>query len=199
MSLNSLLDRIKEQEWYQQIQNSWGQLPPEQQRAIRIGGGALLPLLALYFLFSAYDAASTAKREYYDKEELSRLLTQANDEIRRLKGQNAGISQGGGPQTWAGIFEGMATLQGLPAGTTEILKESPGSTQNVIQETLLEVKWKGLQLRQMVQMLFAVEHGSPPIKLKGLIIEPSTTEGLLNAKLNVSGYMAKPEKGEKGK
>lgn len=93
----------------------------------------------------------------------------------------------------------MVSLQGLPATAVEILKESPGATQGVIQESLLEVKLKGLQVRQLVPFLYQIEHGSPPMKLKGLIVEPSSEEGLLNAKVNVSGYMAKQEKGDKAK
>jgi type II secretory pathway component PulM len=198
MAMSGMLDRMKEQEWYQQLNSAWSQLPPEQQRMARIGGTLSGFLIAAYLMFSTYDSAHTAKEEYYQKEELARILTQANDEIRRLKGQNSGIQQGG-PQSWAGVFQGLATLQGLPASSVEILKESPGATQGVIQESLLEVKLKGLQVRQLVPFLYQIEHGNPPMKLKGLIVEPSSEEGLLNAKVNVSGYMAKPEKGEKAK
>jgi type II secretory pathway component PulM len=198
MAMSGMLDRMKEQEWYQQLNSAWSQLPPEQQRMARIGGTLSGFLIAAYLMFSTYDSAHTAKEEYYQKEELARILTQANDEIRRLKGQNSGIQQGG-PKSWAGVFQGLATLQGLPASSVEILKESAGATQGVIQESLLEVKLKGLQVRQLVPFLYQIEHGNPPMKLKGLIVEPSSEEGLLNAKVNVSGYMAKPEKGEKAK
>jgi hypothetical protein len=198
MAMGGMLDRMKEQEWFQQLNSAWGQLPPEQQRMARIGGTVTGFLISAYLMFNTYDSAHTAKEEYYQKEELTRILTQANDELRRLKGQNTGIPQGSA-QTWSSVFQGLATLQGLPATAVEILKESPGATQGVIQESLLEVKIKGLQVRQLVPMLYQIEHGSPPMKLKGLIVEPSTEEGVLNAKVNVSGYMAKPEKGDKAK
>ncbi len=198
MAVGGMFDRMKEQEWYQQLSSTWNQLPPEQQRMARIGGTVGGFLIAAYLMFSTYDSAHTAKEEYYQKEELARILTQANDELRRLKGQNSGIPQSG-PQSWAGVFQGMVSLQGLPATAVEILKESPGATQGVIQESLLEVKLKGLQVRQLVPFLYQIEHGSPPMKLKGLIVEPSSEEGLLNAKVNVSGYMAKQEKGDKAK
>jgi type II secretory pathway component PulM len=198
MAMGGMLDRMKEQEWFQQLNAAWGQLPPEQQQMARIGGTVAGFLISAYLMFTTYDSAHTAKEEYYQKEELTRILTQANDELRRLKGQNTGIPQGSA-QTWSSVFQGLATLQGLPATAVEILKESPGATQGVIQESLLEVKIKGLQVRQLVPMLYQIEHGSPPMKLKGLIVEPSTEEGVLNAKVNVSGYMAKPEKGDKAK
>jgi hypothetical protein len=198
MAGGGMLEKIKEQEWAQQIMNAWSQLPPDQQRTAQIGGTVLGLLAAVYLMFSTYDAAQSAKQEYYQKEELSRILNQASDELRRLKGQNAGIGQGG-PQSWNGVFEGMASMQGLPPGSVEILKDSAGPAIGLIQESLVEIKVKGLQIRQLVSLLYQVEHGSPPMKLKGMIIEPGGNEGLLNAKLNVSGYMAKPEKGDKGK
>jgi hypothetical protein len=198
MAVGGFLDKMKDQEWYQQLNSAWTQLPPEQQRLARIGGTITAFIIAGYLMFSTYESAHTAKEQYYQKEELTRILTQANDELRRLKGQNAGIQQGG-PQSWSSIFEGMATLQGLPATAVEILKESPGAAQGMIQESLLEVKLKGMQVRQLVPLLYQIEHGTPPMKLKGLIVEPSSEDGLLNAKVNVSGYMAKPEKGDKPK
>ena len=76
----------------------------------------------------------------------------------------------------------------------EILKEAPGISQNVIQEVLLEVKIKGISLQPLVQLLFQMEHAQPPMKLKGMSVEPGTGDNLLNAKLNLSGYMAKEVK-----
>jgi type II secretory pathway component PulM len=198
MATVGFLEKMKDQEWYQQLNSAWTQLPPEQQRMARMGGAIAAFLTAGYLVFNTYESAHTAKEQYYQKEELTRILTQANDELRRLKGQNAGIQQGG-PQSWSAVFEGMMTMQGLPATAAEILKESPGATQGMIQESLLEVKLKGFQVRQLVPVLYQIEHGTPPMKLKGLIVEPSSEEGLLNAKVNVSGYMAKPEKGDKPK
>jgi hypothetical protein len=68
----------------------------------------------------------------------------------------------------------------------------------MIQESLLEVKMKNIPLRSLTQVVFQMEHGSPPMKLKGMIVEAGN-DGLLNVKLNLSGYLAKPEKGEKSK
>ena len=198
MATNTTFDKIKEQEWFQQLSNSYQQLTPDQQNYVKWGSLGSGFLLGFYLIFSVIQSANTAKTDYYQKQELAQVLTQANDEIRRLKGQNAGFAQGT-PQTWLTVFQGLASLQGLPPDSIEILKESPGAAQNVIQETLLEVKVKSAPIRQLVQMLYTIDHGSPPMKLKGLIIESSAAEGLLNAKLNISGYMAKPEKTEKAK
>ena len=76
----------------------------------------------------------------------------------------------------------------------EILKEAPGAAKNVIQETLLEVQVKGVTVRPLVQILFQLEHSQPPMKLKGISIESGASDGQLNAKLNLSAYMAKGEK-----
>ena len=53
---------------------------------------------------------------------------------------------------------------------------------------------KSLSIKPMVQLLFQLEHAQPPMKLKGINIESGATDGLLNAKLNFSGYLAKGEK-----
>lgn len=80
----------------------------------------------------------------------------------------------------------------------DILKETPGPSQNVIQETLLQLQVKNISLRPLIQLLYQMEHGSPPMKIKGMTVE-SNSEGSLEVKLNLSGYMAKPEKESKGK
>ena len=198
MTLTEQLDKIKEQEWYQQIQNSYQQLPPEQQGYVKWGSFGAGMLLMLYFTFVTIESANSVKDEYFEKQELAQLINQANDEIHHLKGQNAGFTTSA-PQTWKTVFENLATAQAMAPTSIEITQETAGPVQNVIQETLLIVQVKGVPLRPLVNFLYQVEHGSPPMKLKGMSIEPGTADGTLNAKLNISGFMSKPDKGEKSK
>jgi hypothetical protein len=191
------LDKIKEQEWYQQIKASYDQLPTEQQTYVKWGSFGAILLLMLYLTFSTVDLAGTAKNDYFDKQELSDVVTKANDEIRRLKGQNAGFVQSGGVQNWKSIIGTLATQQGFPPEGIEITKETPGALQGIIQETLLELKVKGAATRQLTALLYAIEHGNPPMKLKGMKIDSNTADGTLIASLNVSGYLPKPEKDKK--
>ena len=65
---------------------------------------------------------------------------------------------------------------------------------DVIQESLLEVQIRGVTIRPLVQILYQLEHSQPPMKLKGMSVEAGPGDGLLNAKLNLSGYMAKGDK-----
>ena len=189
---NDFTIKIKEQEWYQQAQNSFDQLAPEQQTYVKWGsiGGAFA--LVLYFTFSILSSANGIKNEYFEKQELLQLVNQAGDEIRRLKGQNAGFTQSVN-QSWKSVFSNLVTAQGLPPDAAEILKESPGPSKTVIQETLLEVQ---IQPRLLTTLLFQMEHGTPPVKLKGMAID-TANDGLLTAKLVASGFMPKPEKPEK--
>jgi malate/lactate dehydrogenase len=191
--LSGFSDKIKEQEWFQQLQGSYQQLSPEQQNYIKWGSVGAAVVFFLYITFSILSSANSLKSEYFEKQELIQVINQAGDEIRRLKGQNAGISQGGA-QTWKAVVQGWATTQGLQPEAAEIIKEAPGMSQNIIQESLLEVQVKGMTLSSMVQMLYQVEHGTPPVKLKGLQVEAGTGDGLLNVKMNLSGFMPKPEK-----
>ena len=193
---NGFAEKIKEQEWYQQAQNSYEQLPPEQQNYVKWGGLSLGLLIFGYISFSSLQSANSLKEEYFDKQSVVQLVNQAGDEIRRLKGQNSGLNQGA-PQPWKSTLQGLASSQGLAPEAVEVLKESPGVSQNVIQETLLEVQIKGVALHPLIQMLYQMEHGTPPMKIKGLQIETNAADGTLNAKLNLSGFATKPEKEKK--
>lgn len=187
------LQQMKEQEWYQQIQSTYQQLSPEQQTYVKWGslGGSLI--FALYLTFSVVQSSSALKDEYFQKQDLVQSLNQASDEIRRLKGQNMGFSQSG-PVSWKTTLQSLAATQGMQPDSIDLMREATGSSQNVIQETLLEVQIKSISIRPLVQLLFQFEHAQPPMKLKGISVESGTADGLLNAKLNLSGYLAKGEK-----
>ena len=194
MALSGILEKMKEQEWYQQLQAAYQQLPAEQQNYVKwgaIGGGALLLLV---LTISMARSSGALRREYHEKQELVRLVSDASDELRRLRGQSASMTSTGGEQNWKTILGSLTASQGLPADSLEILQESPGSSENLIQETLLEFRLKGIPLRSLVQILSQIHQGTPPMKLKGLLIESDTSTGQLTAKLNVSGYLAKGEK-----
>jgi len=186
------LQQLKEQEWYQQIQNSYQQLSPEQQNYVKWGSISSIAIIGIYFTWSIVQSSNSIKSEYFEKQELVQQLNQSSDEIRRLKGQNSGVSQNA-TANWKTSMQSFAATQGLPPDSVDVTKETPGISQNVIQETLLEVQLKGLGIRQLVPILFQMEHAQPPMKLKGINIESNASDGMLNAKLNLSGYLAKAD------
>ena len=187
------LQSMKDQEWYQQIQNTYQQLSPEQQSYVKWGGILGGFVVAFYFTWSIMQSSNTIKEEYFEKQGLVQSLNQASEEIRRLKGQSSGFSQSS-TANWRTTLQNLVVAQGLQPDAVELLRESAGISQNVIQETLLEVQVKGITVRPLVQLLFQMEHAQPPMKLKGISVESGASEGLLNAKLNLSGYLAKGEK-----
>lgn len=187
------LQSMKEQEWYQQIQSTYQQLSPEQQNYVKWGSVITSVIVSCYFTWNIVQSSNTIKTEYFQKQDLVQSLNQGSEEIRRLKGQSMGFSQSA-PSSWRATIQSLVAGQGLQPDAVEILKEAPGISQNVIQETLLEVQVKGITVRPLVQLLYQMEHAQPPMKLKGMNIESGATEGLLNAKLNLSGYLAKGEK-----
>jgi hypothetical protein len=197
MEIGSAIERLKEQEFYQQIQGAYQQLSPEQQLYLRWGASAAGLIAVLLIVFSVSKSANTTREEYYEKQELARVITDANDELRRLRGQSSGFSQNA-EQDWKSILASKISAQGLPAESLEIMKDSPGASQSIVQESLLEIKLKNIPLRPLVQILSQMEQGSPPMKLKGLMIETGAEDGKLSAKVNVSGYLAKSDK-EAGK
>ena len=187
------LQSMKDQEWYQQIQNTYQQLSPEQQSYVKWGGILGGFMVAFYFTWSIMQSSNTIKDEYFEKQGIVQSLNQASEEIRRLKGQSSGFSQSS-TANWRSTLQNLVVAQGLQPDAVELLRESAGISQNVIQETLLEVQVKGITVRPLVQLLFQMEHAQPPMKLKGISVESGASEGLLNAKLNLSGYLAKGEK-----
>ena len=197
MSFAAQMDKLKEQEWYQQAKSSYDQLTPDQQNYVKWGSLAAGALAFMYLTLSTIQSANTAKEDYFSKQELVQLLTSASDEIRRLKGQNAGFTQNTA-QNWKSILQAAASQQNIPSESVEITKESPGAVQSIIQESLLEVQVKGASVRSLTQFLVQLEHGNPPIKIKGMHMETSA-DGSLSAHLNLSGYLPKPEKGDKSK
>jgi len=198
MEMGSVFEKIKEQEFYQQVQGAYQQLPSEQQSYVKWGAAGAGFLLLFYFIFSVIHSANSTRAEYYEKQELARIVTDASDELRRLKGQSMGMSQTT-EQNWKAILTNLVTAQGIPAESLEVMKEAPGASQNVIQESLLEIKIKNAALRSLVQILAQMDHGNPPMKLKGLLIESGPEDGKLTAKINLSGYIAKSEKDGKSK
>lgn len=187
---NEFLDKIKDSEVYTQIQNQYQQLPPEQQKIVKVGGISVIGILFLFYSYTIFTNANRARSEYFDQQELLMLVNQAGDEIRRLKGQNAGLSQSG-TQNWKQHIASLAGAQGVPPANVEVSKETPGATKEILQETLLDVQIKGIQLRPLVQMLYQVEHGSIPMKLRSLAINSESSDGTLVAKLSVSGFSVK--------
>lgn len=198
MELGSVFEKIKEQEFYQQLQGAYNQLPSEQQGYLKWGATAAGFFLLFALIFSIMKSANGSRTEYYEKQELARIITDASDELRRLKGQSSGMSAGG-EQNWKSILGARVAAQGVPVEALEIVKETIGASQNVIQESLLEIKIKNVPLRPLVQVLSQMEQGNPPMKLKGLQIEAGAEDGKLSAKVNVSGYLAKTEKEAKTK
>jgi hypothetical protein len=198
MELGSVFEKIREQEFYQQIQGAYHQLPSEQQGYVKWGATGLGFLVLFALIFSVIQSANGTKTEYYEKQELARIITEASDELRRLKGQSSGMPANG-ERNWKAILTARITAQGVPPEALEITKESAGVSQNVIQESVLEIKLKNIPLRPLVQILSQMEQGSPPIKLKGLQIETGAEDGKLSAKVNLSGYLAKAEKEAKTK
>jgi len=182
-------EKIKEQEWFQQIQSSYQQLSPEQQNYVKWGGIGGGIIVFLYLTITLLSSANALKSEYFEKQALLQLINQAGDEIRRLKGQNAGISQPGA-KDWKTVVQGWATAQGLQPDSIELVKETPQPAKGAVRESLLEVQVKGISLHPLVQMLYQIEHGTPPAKLKGLQIDVASDDGLLNAKLSLSGFLA---------
>ena len=83
------LQQMKEQDWYQQIQGAFQQLSPEQQSYVKWGGVSALVFGFFMVTWNVMSSSNTIKNDYYQKLELSQVLNQGSEELRRLKGQSA--------------------------------------------------------------------------------------------------------------
>lgn len=196
-SLDQFFENIKNQEWYQQAQGIYQQLPSEQQSAVKIGFWGITTLGVLYFSWNVVSQASSLKTEYFEKSELYQVVSQATDELRRLKGQNASMNSGMN-QDWRTVFASLGSMQGMSPDQTTIVSETKGPAIGVLQESLLEVQAKGLLIRPLTQFLVQIEKTNPPMKIRKMVVDSVLNEGKINAQIFVSGFTAAPTKDTKG-
>ncbi len=202
--LDQFLDQIKEQEWFQQIQTAYLELPEDQQKVVKWGGWGASFALLFYFSYGFVKESAQIKSEYYEKQELVSLLTQAADELSRLRGQSRAMSAPGseGAFSWKSTLESILALNSIPASNLELLSEkksSAGAAKKGVEvtETDLEFKISGLTSRNIVPVLYQLEHSIPPIKLSKLNIQHANVETggqSLNLLIQAKGFQPKSEK-----
>lgn len=189
LSLTNLVNSIKDQEGYQQLVGLYQQLSTDQQKILKISVLSLTTVGLLYVTGSLVSQSYSLKNEYAEKYALYNTLTQASDEIRRLKGQNNSMNQGGA-QDWGSALSGLSSMQGFSPEQTQVVSNTQGPTKGTLQESILQFQIKDAQVRPLTQLLVQMERASPPLKLKRLTIDSRPHEGKLEAQIFASGFMA---------
>lgn len=184
-------DWLGEQVWFQQIKAKWDELDPNSRSYLKAGamGGALL--LSLLLVVSSVWSVHSLKRELNEKQDLLSMIQSANDELRKLREQTAGLpaATGGAGGAWPGYFESVASGAGIEKEKLTIGTEQPGQAGDTAKESLYDISLKKVSIKQVVRYAFGLESGSRPVKLRNLQIDTQgDPEGYMDATLSVSGF-----------
>lgn len=194
--LSKLTDALNEQEWYQELKGKWDELDPQSQIYLKLAAGIGLVLAVLTIIINALWSVHKMKVELSEKNELLRMIQNANNELQQLKDTASGSSimnSGGDP--WGVYFSNIAGSSGIAKENLTISDEKNGSVTDLSKESLFDLNLKHVNIRQVVRYAFSLENGGRPIKLRNLQIDTKgDPEGFLDATLSVSSFALQANK-----
>ncbi len=190
---SKISEKLNDQVWFQQLRSKWEELDPRHRFYAQIGGAVLLLLVVVGWMGMAYWNVYSLKRELAEKQDLLHMVQSANDEMRRLR--ETGGSRGGGMNDgvpWPEYLTSAATNAGIDASKISVTNEKPAPSTSEIQETLMDIQLKQINIRQIMRFTYQLETGGRPLKVRNLAIDTGGEDtGWLNATLSVSGFTAK--------
>jgi hypothetical protein len=196
--MTKLTDFLEGQEWYTQLKAKWEELDPQSRMYLQIAGAVSVVLLVLLLMLSAVWSVHSARKELSDKNDLLTLINSANDELKRLQAgaipQQIPATQETGP--WQVYFEGIASQAGLdPKTNLTVGTEKPGNNTEVAKESLYDLALKHVSIRNVVRVVFSLDSGSRPVKIRNLSIDTKADpDGYMDATLSVSAFTLIPQK-----
>ena len=189
---NQIHDQLNEQLWFQQLKSKWEELDATQRFYTQVGviGGValLICITGLTFVIKV----RSIKSELTQKTALRMKIQNASDELQRLRSSARGLAPADG-NTWQATVRSLASQVGVDESTIDIGAEKPGSTGGTAKETLVDVKIKKINVKQLVRYAVQLETGSQPIKLRNLTINSEDPEGWLSASLALSVFELKKQ------
>lgn len=188
--ISTASDTLTEQQWYQELRSKWDELDPQSKGYFKLGLSLLTVLAITFNLISAVWKAHSLKSELEEKNGLVNFIRTSNDEIHRLKDS---LPMGGGAETgsgpWLTYFESLATGINLDKANLSVQSERAGVSTDYSKETLIELKIKQANVKQLANFLKAIETGSRPVKVRNLQVTPQADQsGYLDAVLALSGF-----------
>ncbi len=193
-----LLQRITEQQWFQQLKGKWEELDPQSRLYLKYAGGIAAALVVFGTLGSTYWRVRGLRKELAAKNELIQLVQSATDELRRLRESVPAVSQGGRPGEapvgpWGPYFESTAASSSIEKANLTIGPEKPGSTTEQAKESLYQLTVKKVNIKQIVRFAFLLESGARPMKLRHLTIDTKADPtGYMDATLSMSAFTLSP-------
>lgn len=190
-------DKISEQVWFQQLKGKWEELDPQSQGYLKAAGLGASALLVLTLVFGSLWRVNSLKRELAEKSDLLHVIQSANDEMRRLRDSSPSAAQGGMPgdqntAPWPTFFESLASTAGIDKAAMTLSPERGGGATDMAKESLFDVSFKKVNIKQLVRYAFHLENSSRPVKLRNMTIDTAgDPNGYLDATFAVSAFTLK--------
>lgn len=193
---SSILDKLNEQVWFQQIKAKWDEVPLESRNAIQISGISIISISILsgllYFGLETY----TLKKQYNDRLSILSLLQNATDEINRLKEKSSlsGAEEKGG---WDSYFTKKAEGQHITKEQITISPESAIGSGGATKELAVTLTMKHINIKQFTNLVQSIENGERPVKVRNINVDTHfDPEGYLDAKIIVSAFEVATDKNQ---
>jgi hypothetical protein len=185
--LGKVSDKIQEQGWFQQLKAKWDELDPQKRFYIQIGtmGGGLLLILIIGFSFVF--SVRSLRSELAHKIELRAMIQNATEELNRLR-VSSHPTNSGEPSNYQATVKASAANVGIDESLVEFGPEKAGTSSPTAKETLVEVKLKKLNVRQLVRYAVDLETNNLPIKVRSMAIDAEDPEGYLVARMSLSVF-----------
>jgi hypothetical protein len=133
-----------------------------------------------------------------DKNDLIRLLTTANDDLRRLRdeasasGMSRTADAGDQNTAWNAHLEGQALNAGIPKEAISISGEKPGTQGEQTKEALIDISLKKVNVRHLAKFAASLESGTKPIKIRSMVVDAKPDgSAWLDATLSISAFAMK--------
>jgi hypothetical protein len=190
--VNTISDKLSEQEWFQQLKGKWEELDPQSRSYLKMAGFASAVILFLYLVFSSIWSVHELKRDLADKVDLLNVVQGANEELHRLR-DNGGAQVNAEVGNWGTYFESTATPLGIEKTALTVSAEKPGTSSEVAKESLYDIGMKKVTIKQIIKFAFQLENGTRPVKMRNISINTNADpEGYMDATLSVSGFSLIP-------
>jgi len=190
--VNTISDKLSEQEWFQQLKGKWEELDPQSRSYLKMAGFASAVILFLYLVFSSIWSIHGLKKDLADKDDLLNVVQSANEELRRLR-ETGGAQVNAEVGNWSTYFEATATPLGIEKAALNISAEKPGTSSEVAKESLYDIAMKKVTIKQVIKYAFQLENGNRPVKMRNISITTNADpEGYMDATLSVSGFSLIP-------
>jgi type II secretory pathway component PulM len=146
-------------------------LKDREKKLLFILGGILVTGFCYYFIISPIIEFKKNSDDIYNRNrlkisKLDEIYAEYKDILSEKGKLNAVASENSGVGS---MIDGIASSLNISSNKV-YLKENPGIVQNGIQKITTEVKFEGVPIKALLEMLNRIERSNTPLKIQSLII-----------------------------